>query len=193
VGERNPDAKRQSLLDAALKEFAEHGISAARTDAIAERAGCSSGLIYTYFGSKSGLFDAVYDRLIADVVSSVPFAPDDLPGYAGKMFDFHVAHPDISRVIAWHQLERDSAGGMSAISAAVGQRLIDATEAAQRSGTASTAFDAAQLVYVVEALALSWAFLPREITDRTADRADLTRRRATVVSAVEKLFGNSGQ
>jgi AcrR family transcriptional regulator len=44
---RNPDDKKQRLLDAALVEFAAHGIAATRTDAIAARAGCSSGSIYT--------------------------------------------------------------------------------------------------------------------------------------------------
>ncbi len=54
------DAKRskRAILDAALAEFAEHGHAGARIDAIAERAGVSKPMIYSYFGDKDELYAA---------------------------------------------------------------------------------------------------------------------------------------
>lgn len=47
--------RRARLVDAALREFAR-GYHPASTDAIAEAAGISKGLIFHYFGTKKGLF-----------------------------------------------------------------------------------------------------------------------------------------
>ncbi|WP_410622862.1 TetR/AcrR family transcriptional regulator [Amycolatopsis sp. cmx-8-4] len=49
---RDPEAKRRALLEAALAEFAEHGIAGATVDRLAGRAQCSVGLVYTYFGGR---------------------------------------------------------------------------------------------------------------------------------------------
>jgi len=53
---RNAAASRESILKAALKEFSTVGYAGARVDNIAQAAGISKPLIYTYFGDK----DAVY-------------------------------------------------------------------------------------------------------------------------------------
>ena len=50
--------RRQRILESAVEEFAEHGLSGARGDRIAGRAGANKQLIYYYFGDKAGLFDA---------------------------------------------------------------------------------------------------------------------------------------
>lgn len=54
------DAKRsqRAILDAAVTEFAEHGHAGARIDAIADRAGVSKPMIYSYFGDKDELYAA---------------------------------------------------------------------------------------------------------------------------------------
>jgi AcrR family transcriptional regulator len=185
---RNPDDKKQRLLDAALTEFAAHGIAATRTDAIAARAGCSSGLIYTYFGSKDGLFDAVFDRIVADTVADVPLTPEDLPGYAGRLFDSHAGNPEVARIVAWYQLERGGTSSRIASSDEAGRHKIELVGAAQRAGRLSGRFDAAQLVFLVQGIALAWTFLPPEVTDLAAAPDDLARRRSTVVEAVRQLI-----
>ncbi|GAA1307003.1 TetR family transcriptional regulator [Planotetraspora silvatica] len=184
---RDPDTKKRNLLDAALAEFAARGIAATRTDAIAARAGCSPGLIYTYFGSKEGLFDAVFDRIVTETVTEIPITPDDLPGYAGRLFDGHAKNPDIARIVAWHSLERGGSGDRIASSDEAGLHKIDAIRAAQATGTVTTRFDAEQLVFLVQGIALAWTFLPDEVTDLVADPTDLARRRSTVVDAVRRL------
>jgi AcrR family transcriptional regulator len=184
---RDPDDKKQRLVDAALAEFSAHGIAATRTDAIAARAGCSPGLIYAYFGSKDRLFDVVFDRIVADKLAEVPFTPDDLPGYAGRLFDSHMANPDVARVVAWHQLERGGTGHRNASSDQAGQDKIQLAKQAQNAGRLPGHFDPAQFVFLAQSLALSWIFLPDEITVHAADLADLERRRSTLVEAVRRL------
>lgn len=59
---RSGEATKQQILDAAEEEFAKHGLSGARTDAIATRAGVAPRMIYYYFQSKEGLYQAVLQR-----------------------------------------------------------------------------------------------------------------------------------
>src|SRR5262245_27341829 len=53
---------RGRLLAAARTAIAEHGIERASVDAIAERAGRTSGSLYGQFGSKDGLLVALLDE-----------------------------------------------------------------------------------------------------------------------------------
>lgn len=51
-----------AILAAAEIEFAAHGFAAARTESIAARANVVKGMIFHYFKSKEGLFEAVLER-----------------------------------------------------------------------------------------------------------------------------------
>lgn len=55
---RDAARSRRSILDASLIEFSTHGHAGARIDTIAERAGVSKPLIYSYFGDKDALYAA---------------------------------------------------------------------------------------------------------------------------------------
>ncbi|MFL1381296.1 TetR/AcrR family transcriptional regulator, partial [Nocardiopsis protaetiae] len=106
MSDKETTSKKQRLLLAALAEFAEYGISGARMDRLAKRAGVSAGLVYTYFTNKDGLFDAVYDAIVAQTVEAIPITADDLGAYAGRLYDGNQEHPDVMRFIAWYTLER---------------------------------------------------------------------------------------
>ena len=67
-------------------------------------------LLYTYFGNKDDLFDAAYNRMVADLVAATPIDAQDLPGYAGRLFDRSIAHPEIVRLMLWDRLERGGRG-----------------------------------------------------------------------------------
>jgi AcrR family transcriptional regulator len=54
--------RRESVLDAALEEFAERGLQAASTEAIAEKAGISQPYVFRLFGTKKELFMAAVSR-----------------------------------------------------------------------------------------------------------------------------------
>jgi AcrR family transcriptional regulator len=94
------------ILAAATDEFAERGLAGARVDRIAERAGANKQRLYAYFGGKEALFDAVVEDRIDQFVDAVPFTAGDLPGYAVRLLDFQLAHPELVRLLLWHTLER---------------------------------------------------------------------------------------
>lgn len=97
------------ILEAAFREFAEHGVAGARVDRIAKNATCNKNLIYVYFHSKEALFATVLDRHLSEGYAGLPFTPEDLPGYARRVFDYAQANPDIYRLLAWATLERTAA------------------------------------------------------------------------------------
>ena len=53
--------KQDRMINAALKVFAENGYRHASTDVIVKDAGISKGLLFHYFGSKSGLYAFLFD------------------------------------------------------------------------------------------------------------------------------------
>lgn len=57
---------RQSIIDAAMRQFQAKGYEKATMRAIADEAGVSIGNAYYYFASKEHLIQAYYDRLFAD-------------------------------------------------------------------------------------------------------------------------------
>jgi AcrR family transcriptional regulator len=57
-------ATRRALIDAGRRLFAEHGYGGVGVGEIAQAAGVTTGAIYHQFGSKEGLFVAVYDELV---------------------------------------------------------------------------------------------------------------------------------
>src|SRR5436853_485638 len=113
-----PDASatKARLLQAATEEFTAYGVAGARVDRIAARARANKRLIYVHFGTKEELFDIVVQRQLGVLADAVPFTPDDLPGYAGALFDWVAAHLEALRLNAWKQLERpDPAAAETAI------------------------------------------------------------------------------
>ncbi|MBW4422627.1 MAG: TetR/AcrR family transcriptional regulator [Myxacorys californica WJT36-NPBG1] len=59
---RDAEATQQQILNAAEIEFAQHGLHGTRVDPIATRAGVAPRMIYYYFQSKEGLYQAVLQR-----------------------------------------------------------------------------------------------------------------------------------
>jgi len=59
---RDAEATRGKILDAAEVEFAMSGLSGARTGAIAAHTGVTKAMIYYYFDSKEGLYEACLER-----------------------------------------------------------------------------------------------------------------------------------
>lgn len=59
---RDREVTMPAILAAAEIEFAAHGFAATRTESIAARANVVKGMIFHYFKSKEGLFEAVLER-----------------------------------------------------------------------------------------------------------------------------------
>ncbi|WP_225821777.1 TetR family transcriptional regulator [Streptomyces naphthomycinicus] len=179
---RDSSATKARLLDAAFTEFAAYGIAGARVDRIAENAGANKRLIYAYFGNKEQLFDEVLRRAMTAGAESVPFDADDLPGYAGAIFDHLVARPDLMRLRLWKLLERPAATGPEPEA----YRHKTATVAdAQERGELARAMAPDDLLTMILAAAQAWFWADEGGQPWSPER--LARHRAAVVEAVRRL------
>ncbi len=59
--------KRREILDAAMRVFAREGYHRAKMEAVADEAGIGKGTVYEYFKSKTDLFLALHDHMIAEL------------------------------------------------------------------------------------------------------------------------------
>src|ERR1700722_15284260 len=182
---RNPAATRARLLAAATDEFAVHGIAGARIDRIEAAAKANRALIYTYFGSKDGLFDAVMDAAVARVLAEVPFTPEDLPGYAGRLFDFLASNPHRLR-LAPGGGPGGAGGGRETAGLTDSHRTNTAAVAQALARSGATPSFAAEDLYVFT-LATASAWMPGSPFAPAGAMGDHGRRRAAVVAAVRRL------
>src|SRR5213595_3103994 len=65
---KTAEERREAVLDAALEEFASHGLSGASTEAIAAKAGISQPYVFRLFGTKKELFTAVVNRCFRETL-----------------------------------------------------------------------------------------------------------------------------
>ncbi|MQY36784.1 HTH-type transcriptional repressor [Streptomyces sp. RB17] len=177
-------ATRARLLEAAYEEFVAHGLAGARVERIAKNAPANKQAIYAYFGSKADLFDAVLGARLQVLADVVPFTADDLPAYAGALFDAFIADPDLIRLTQWKTLEKPEASP-----AELEAHLTKAQAVADAHGTdLETGMDA---LMIALAAAQSWLFTPPAIRNPTGDdeKSRLKRHRAAVIASVEALAG----
>ncbi|GAA4587514.1 TetR family transcriptional regulator [Planotetraspora phitsanulokensis] len=186
---RDADLTRKRLLEAAAAEFAALGIAGARVDRIAEAAGCNKAMIYAYFGNKDQLFDAVFTALVAATIERVPFDAEDLPGYAGRLFDRYEDDPATVRLATWYRLERPQGAPLQAIVASNTNKL-EKVARAQRDGVVPTRYSPAEILTLVIATAGAWSSVTPELGKNAS--ADRERRRWTVVDAVRRLLAEDG-
>lgn len=181
------EATRARILRAATEEFAAHGIAGARVDRIAASAQANKNLIYVYFSNKDALFDTVFTRHVTQGMNAVPFTPDDLPGYAGRLFDFFQAHPEVLRLAIWQRLERGDRADLETETAAAAHRdKLAALSAARYPHDTAPDFSPGILLNLVLAIASAWG--PGAIASATAPGQDDGQARRAVVRAVSLLL-----
>lgn len=61
------ERKRREILKAAMRVFAREGYHRAKMEAVAEEAGIGKGTVYEYFKSKTDLFLALHDHMLAEL------------------------------------------------------------------------------------------------------------------------------
>lgn len=102
----DPERTRRLILDAATKEFAEHGFGGGRTDRIALEAKVNKQAMYYHFGNKDALFSAVledvYQRFYNGYARVGPrgLSPDEqFRALLNNLFDVVVANRDIFLIL----------------------------------------------------------------------------------------------
>jgi len=184
---RDAERTKRLLLEAAAKEFAQHGIAGARVDRIAASAKVNKAMIYSYFGNKDQLFDTVFSAVVVNSVERVPFDATDLPEYAGRLFDSFEENPDTLRLTNWYQLERPAGAPLAAIVASNKTKLTQ-LQKAKDAGLLPERYTPVELLALVRAAAMSWFTMTPEL-GASAPKSR-RRRRAVVVDAVRRILAH---
>ncbi len=113
INDEKTSDSREEILTVAMEEFADHGLSGARVDAIAERTRTSKRMIYYHFRSKEELYRAVLERAYSeirmeeaelDVNSMSPM--DAIRRIVELTFDHDENHPQFIRLVSVENIHR---------------------------------------------------------------------------------------
>ncbi|MBN9386739.1 MAG: TetR family transcriptional regulator [Chloroflexi bacterium] len=182
---QNAEATRERILEAALAEFSAYGVAGARVDRIAREAGCNKNLIYIYFESKENLFTTVLQKNLLRLYQEIAFNPSDLPGYAGRVFDYTLAHPDLMRLVAWTNLEQQA---VTPDRLGVHSGKVEEIRQAQESGLVNPNFPPGFILIMVMTMANAWsASNPYGQQLEPSALQDPTKLRANIIEAVRLL------
>lgn len=111
---RDPEATRESILEAAESLFVESGFAAVPTSTIAARAGVTKSLIHHYFGSKEALWEEIKRRrfeayfeaqraMLVEREGSVELLRESVIAYFRSL----QADPGLVRLTTWRTVEED--------------------------------------------------------------------------------------
>ena len=179
---RDAAATRKRILDAATDEFAAHGLSGARIDAIAQKADANMRMIYHYYGGKEDLYAYVLDHAYEDIRSQeATLNLRNLKPYDAmmKLFDFtfsyFAANPQIVSLWTGENLQKGRNLAPSKRAPTLSSPLVDSIREILLLGEKAQVFrpgiDPLQLY--VSMVALSYFHLSNGYTLSTIFRTDL--------------------
>lgn len=176
-------------MAAATSEFAAFGIAGARVDRVAAAASVNKAQMYGWYGSKEGLFDAVFTQHLTTIVDAVPFTADDLPGYAVALYDSYLTDPALVRLASWYRLERVPTGELLAAHPGLAGEKHLAIGRAQAEGRIVDGIRPDEVYALVIALAGTWSPISATVTASPGDAsADHERRRDALREVVRRAL-----
>jgi AcrR family transcriptional regulator len=95
---RSAEERREEVLEAAMAEFAAHGLEGGSTEAIARAVGISQPYVFRLFGTKKQLFMATTERCLRGTLEMMRTAAAGLKGEAvleaiGEAYRQRLANP----------------------------------------------------------------------------------------------------
>jgi AcrR family transcriptional regulator len=187
----NTEETRRKLKEAAVAQFAAHGLGGTTMERIARDAGVNKERLYAYFGDKTRLFATVLADELNKVAAAVPLdaldGPEAVGDYAAAVYDYHSAHPELTRLLLWEGLldlpevpDEDSRTDYY-------RAKVEAFAAAQRAGRISRELPAADLAFLVLALAGWWYAVPQMARMMHAEAGDAASPRDALRTAATRL------
>ncbi|MFF7279227.1 TetR family transcriptional regulator [Streptomyces griseorubiginosus] len=187
---RDPEATKARIFEAAVAEFARHGIAGARIDRIATEAKANKQLIYAYFGNKAELFTQVLGKAMLDLAVAVPVDPDDIENWIDRLMDYHEAHPEVLRLLFWEGLEYGATAELpdEAERQEHYRRKVATLRDGQQRGVVTDAIPPRDLLFLLIAVA-NWAAVVPQMKRILVggEDADRDRLRASVREAARRL------
>jgi TetR/AcrR family transcriptional regulator len=105
---------KQKILEAARVEFSRHGLEGARVDRIAVKSKINKAMIYYYFHSKEGLYQAVFDSIferVKEFIEMAQPAADSLDDFLLKLSEFYNIHLATEKALSPLLLRELASGG----------------------------------------------------------------------------------
>ncbi|MFO1322918.1 MAG: TetR/AcrR family transcriptional regulator [Burkholderiales bacterium] len=184
---RDAGRTQAAILDAATREFAQHGLGGARVDRIAERAKANKRMLYYYFGDKEALFLAVLERAYESIRGEEQkLRLTDLPPVAGVArlvtftWNYYLAHPEFMTLLNSENLHRarhlKRSRKIRAMHSPLVATLSEVLDRGVRAGVFRRGVDPVQLY--VSIAALGYFYLSNNHTLSTIFGRDLMAARA---------------
>ena len=186
---RDPEATKERILAAALREFSDKGIDGARVDAIAARAQVNKRMLYYYFGSKDGLFREILRRRLVERMALLHRADppaDRLAARQGRM----LRESQYVRLLMWEALQTSpTRPANEEIRRDFYRTWIEVVEAEQAAGNLAPDLDPAQWVLSEVLLIIGPVAFPqltRLVTGLSATDPEFATRRAEFLESLEQ-------
>jgi AcrR family transcriptional regulator len=129
----NPKKTRENILQEAIAEFVQQGLSGARIDAIAERIHTSKRMIYYYFSSKEQLYVEALEKLYGGIRNTenrlllTELAPvEAIRRLVEFTFDHHDRNVDFVRIVSIENIHNAEYVKRSAAIKAMNNSVLDA-------------------------------------------------------------------
>ena len=180
------DSTRSRIVEAATLQFAAHGIAGARIERIAKEAATSKERVYAYFRSKEDLYAHIMERELALIMEATHLDAQDVPGYAGQLFDYFKQNPNHFRLLSWGRMEAAATVTLDATLRAQIQRKFDSIKLAQAEGHIDAFWNPLDVLALVNQIAVTY-FSQLEIAAMRAQGKSALQR-AAVVEAVRRIF-----
>jgi AcrR family transcriptional regulator len=186
---RDADRSQRDILQAALGEFAAHGLGGARMDRIAERAGVNKRLIYYYFESKEGLFlsvlEAAYESIRGEEQQLNLTQVDPIEAIRRLIaftWNYYIAHPEFLTLLNSENLHRarhlKTSAKVRSMHSPLVQTIADVLERGRNAGLFRAGVDPVQLY--ISIAGLSYFYLGNSHTLSTIFGRDLLGAKAQV-------------
>ena len=187
----NTEDTRRRIKQAATTEFARHGLHGTSIERIARLAGVNKERVYNYFGGKKELFAAVLHDEMLTVAQAVPITSssvDDIGEYAGRVYDYHLDHPELIRLLRWEALSLDDVVAEENRRKRYEEKTA-AVAAGQDAGTITSQISAEHLTLFILSIAGWWATVPQvaRMLCGPPTEQEHQRRRAAVVEAAKRM------
>lgn len=159
----DPEGTRRDILEIARQEFSRNGLSGARIDVIAERTRMSKHMIYYYFGSKGGLYQAVLEMAYAGIrkregeLDLEGLEPQEaLRRLVEATFDYDATHPDFVSLVSMENLHHaryiESSKSIRDTNAVIIERLEEILRRGVKQGVFRADLDAVDVHMAISSL-----------------------------------------
>ena len=183
------DKRRETLLDAGARAFAERGFQATSMEDVAQNAGVTRLIVYRHFDSKEDLYRSVLDRAVRGVALAVTSHEDGGPTVSTVVngyLDAATADPEGFKLLVHHSAREPDFASYSEVFRDNAVKTAQDLIARRVPDTKLREWAARTLVALLEESTLAWI----EQGDRSLDE-EMTAVLIRSIQAMLEAFGEA--